>query len=233
LSSVSWSVISIAVTTTELPLIFVPVVALLQDTDVLSQLLDSGLMLVKSTRPQDCTTSAYLLLLLAKQPGLFPLLKEALLAQGDVMTESEKHGDIMAKEEALSDIMTTKSSNGDIMDMEQPDDEDNSNSVSIKATPIGSKSSGATLLTNVESANSWTNFDVSNVENSEAGRVLLLLRCVLEELRGEVRVARGNLLHAAATRPMYPALHVIRYLLENMDLKYGQLSPSAFCWLKG
>ena len=43
-----------------------------------------------------------------------------------------------------------------------------------------------------------------------------MVEAVAQELREEIEVAETSLLHAAASRPLYPALLVIKYLLTAL-----------------
>ena len=45
---------------------------------------------------------------------------------------------------------------------------------------------------------------------------MLMVEAVAQELREEIEVAETSLLHAAASRPLYPALLVIKYLLTAL-----------------
>ncbi len=47
----------------------------------------------------------------------------------------------------------------------------------------------------------------------------LILRLLLELLQRQVAVSRTSLLHAAATGPLYPVLHCVRYLLGDLNLR--------------
>ena len=50
-------------------------------------------------------------------------------------------------------------------------------------------------------------------------RQLEMVSLLLMHLREQVGVAGRNLLHASATRPMYPTLHCIRYILADTNLR--------------
>ena len=52
----------------------------------------------------------------------------------------------------------------------------------------------------------------------------LILQVLLNSIKEQVAVARQSLLHAAATRPLYPTLQCIRYILADQDLKYVWIS---------
>ena|SRR6218665_211119 len=51
---------------------------------------------------------------------------------------------------------------------------------------------------------------------------LCLTEVLLDLLQDEVKVASSNLMLAAATRPMYPTLHCIRYIFA--DISYRSVS---------
>ncbi|KAK7482199.1 hypothetical protein BaRGS_00026548, partial [Batillaria attramentaria] len=53
----------------------------------------------------------------------------------------------------------------------------------------------------------------------EVPREMRLLSTLLQLLVDQVTVARSSLVVAAANRPMYPTLHCIRYILEDMNLR--------------
>ena len=156
-----------------------------QDPSLLSTLLESALSLAQSTRPQDCTTAAYLLRLLVKQPSLYHILIDHLQHTSNTDTG------IVA------------------MDTDDKSNEDGSNQMHKNMEYSDNESP-----MKYSDLNAWL-----RVENSESARYLLLLRCVLDEVKSEAAAASTNLLHAAATRPMYPALHVIRYLIGDVNMK--------------
>lgn len=49
---------------------------------------------------------------------------------------------------------------------------------------------------------------------------LFLLEILLKLLDDEIMVAKQSLITAAATRPMYPTLHCIRYILQEVDFRF-------------
>lgn len=55
--------------------------------------------------------------------------------------------------------------------------------------------------------------------NDAETHCLQVLGTILACLDEQVRVAESNLLQAAATKPMYPALHVLRHLISTVDLR--------------
>ena len=56
-------------------------------------------------------------------------------------------------------------------------------------------------------------------KTSYDSRQLEMVSLLLMHLREQVGVAGRNLLHASATRPMYPTLHCIRYILADANLR--------------
>lgn len=54
---------------------------------------------------------------------------------------------------------------------------------------------------------------------SQSHTVYLLLRLLLHRLSDQVSVARSNLLMAAASGPLYPVIHCIRYILTDLPLR--------------
>ncbi|XP_064621388.1 tRNA (32-2'-O)-methyltransferase regulator THADA-like isoform X2 [Lineus longissimus] len=61
--------------------------------------------------------------------------------------------------------------------------------------------------------------DKQCIENSLESRRLLCLNELLTIYQEQLDTAKISLLHASATRPMYPVLHCIRYILATIDLK--------------
>ncbi|XP_059154610.1 thyroid adenoma-associated protein homolog [Physella acuta] len=64
--------------------------------------------------------------------------------------------------------------------------------------------------------------DVTTV--SCVNKPLFLLEILLKLLDDEILVAKQSLITAAATRPMYPTLHCIRYILQEVD--FSTLGPN-------
>ena len=64
-------------------------------------------------------------------------------------------------------------------------------------------------------------------ESSLNWRSLQVLQTLLLQLQDQLDVAKKNLLHAAATRPLYPTLHCIRYLLADLDLRLVRVSQGS------
>ena len=51
------------------------------------------------------------------------------------------------------------------------------------------------------------------------GNVHLVVNLLILSLEDQLETAKQSLLHAAATKPMYPTLHCIRYLLAEVQLR--------------
>ncbi|XP_074661192.1 tRNA (32-2'-O)-methyltransferase regulator THADA-like [Tubulanus polymorphus] len=62
-------------------------------------------------------------------------------------------------------------------------------------------------------------YGINVTENDLEGRSLLTLSVLVSSLSEQLEVAKKTLLHAAATRPMYPVIHCIRYLLSTINLR--------------
>ena len=139
----------------------------------LRALLTCGLGLAGSTRPQDCTTAAYLIRLLAQQECIRQCLPQK------TPQKTEKKATTSTQELEMGTTPHTEH-------MEQ-------------VVPPG-----------------------------DSGDFLLLQTLVLM-LKQQVCTARQSLLHAAATQPLYPTMHCIRYLLRDVQLGYVGLGS---VWLE-
>lgn len=74
--------------------------------------------------------------------------------------------------------------------------------------------------TNIKDDTRLTDVDEMSAEMlTEMSAEMQLLHTLLQLLVDQVTVARGSLVVAAANRPMYPTLHCIRYILEEVDLR--------------
>lgn len=134
-----------------------------------SELLDIGLTLAGSNRPQDCTTGAFLLRILLLQPSIqdFFFSDQEILAKHLSPCALTQWGDLLKGEQGLREA--------------------------LQKLPLQpTESSGGTVL---------------------------LLWILLFYLKDQLQVARTGLFIAAATKPMYPTLHCIRYILFDVNLK--------------
>ena len=62
-------------------------------------------------------------------------------------------------------------------------------------------------------------YSVLHSTEVETDHRLTLLQVLLSQLKQQLHVAQASLLHAAATQPLYPTLHCIRYILEETQLR--------------
>lgn len=137
---------------------------ILQDPEFLKELLSAAMVLSESTRPQDCSTAAYLLRLLLQQENIGPVIKNY-------------------KPTLLSN-----------------------SSASFLQIPLPMPGS-----------------QKQEVKIND----LLLVQQLILLLIDQLEVAKTSLVHAAATRPMYPTIHCIRYIIANLNFRqYNNLK----CW---
>ncbi|XP_061173065.1 tRNA (32-2'-O)-methyltransferase regulator THADA-like [Saccostrea echinata] len=134
-----------------------------------SELLDIGLELAGSNRPQDCTTGAYLLRILLLQPRIQDFLVNSQETLTKYLTPSA-----LAKWEDLLD---------------------------------GTQNLKTALQ------------KMSHQNRASSGGTVLLLWILLFYLEDQLQVSKTGLFITAATKPMYPTLHCIRYILFDVNLK--------------
>ncbi|XP_064600963.1 tRNA (32-2'-O)-methyltransferase regulator THADA-like [Liolophura sinensis] len=132
------------------------------DTNWPRAMFESALTLCVSTKPQDCTTAAYIFLLVVKHPRFLTLILDSF-------------------DKAGFNAGTHKS-------------------ISSDHSPGG------------------LSLDHELDQSSPQHTVYLLLRLLLKRLSEQVTVARSNLLRAAASGPLYPVIHCIRYILTDLPL---------------
>ena len=148
----------------------------------LTELLEAGLQLASSARPQDCTTAAYLLRMLLSHPLLLevlPVVQETLKITGSHLENPE----VPTLTEEVNPSLAKPPSNGGLANLGLTS--------AIKEAPGG-----------------------GNVTY----KMIEMLYCMLCD---QLAVAEQNLLHAAATGPLYPTLHCIRYILMDTDLRWA------------
>nr|XP_022332415.1 thyroid adenoma-associated protein homolog isoform X4 [Crassostrea virginica] len=133
------------------------------------EVLDIGLALAGSNRPQDCTTGAYLLRVLLLQPNI----QDYLVGAQEILTNFLTPSTIAHWEDLLNG---TQSLTG-----------------ALQMLPLSNHNS--------------------------SGGTILLLWILLLYLKEQLQVAKTGLFIAAATKPMYPTLHCIRYILFDINLK--------------
>jgi len=157
------------------------ILMLQKDTHELQVLFKTGILLVESAKPQDCSTAAYLLRFLVHSYSLTSILCEKL---NEIRTSA-----ILENIPLIGDGENT--------------------SISLDMLKISKKEIPETLCEDNPSRH------VSS-ENRNV-RYLLgvkLLHCML---LNHLEVAKDSLMQAAATCPMYPTLHCMRYLLNDVD----------------
>ena len=126
--------------------------------------------LAGSTKPQDCTTAAYLFRVLLLQPSTWTILFQS----GPDLSKYLGQIDI-----GLMEKIATK--------------------CKLPADKL---------------------FEILKSHSVQSGSSYLLLWILLLYLRSQMEVARTGLAVAATSRPMYPTLHCIRYLLFHIQLRY-------------
>ncbi|XP_029658037.1 thyroid adenoma-associated protein homolog [Octopus sinensis] len=127
------------------------------------ELLSIAMTLCTSTKPQDCSTAAYLLHLLLCQESIGPVLDDYQLQ-----------------------LLTTMSA-----EMDQ-----------LEQVIFNNKFKTKNYL-----------------------RIVWLLIVLLKD---QIQVAHDSLVHAAASRPLYPTIHCIRYILTSLD--QSQMEDATECW---
>ncbi|CAC5418599.1 unnamed protein product [Mytilus coruscus] len=57
------------------------------------------------------------------------------------------------------------------------------------------------------------------ISESQSGRVLHLLTWLMEYLKYQIKMAEQSLMSAACSKPLYPTLHSIRYVIQDVNFK--------------
>ncbi|XP_013405137.1 thyroid adenoma-associated protein homolog [Lingula anatina] len=158
----------------------------MQNQEKAVEILTACLQLVYSTKPQDCTTAAYLMKLVLRQDGIYKTLLQFLETFTSIGSEQEKNDS--------TELDADK-------DGECPLEIDRTDQTSFISEEHDNESHFAKFVTEYERA------------------FQLWLEILLVHLSRQIETARRNLLHAAATGPLYPVLHCVRLLLDDMDLR--------------
>ncbi|CAG2249102.1 Thyroid adenoma-associated protein homolog [Mytilus edulis] len=61
------------------------------------------------------------------------------------------------------------------------------------------------------------------ISTNQSGRVLHLLTWLMEYLKYQIKMADQSLMSAACSKPLYPTLHSIRYVIQDVSFKYSLL----------
>ena len=57
------------------------------------------------------------------------------------------------------------------------------------------------------------------ISASQSGRVLHLLVWLIEYLKNQIKKAQENLMVAACNKPLYPTLHSLRYVMQDVKFR--------------
>ena len=220
----------------------------LQAPGRLRYLLDVSLQLASSTRPQDCNTAAYLLRLITQQPLLYSVICAGYVDQLNSATShhwtlrhTRNRGGATDTTQGVQDSTqgvgdTTQGvghTTQGVGDTTQGVEDsihwvgdtiqgvgDTTQGVGDTSQGVGDTTQGVGhALTRDGVVGHCLQWCDTGVVNDAVGRCSVVLTLLLSQLDSQVTVARRSLVHAASTRPMYPTMHCIRYLLKDINLK--------------